>query len=59
MKALKDLSKDELISFIYHLHPGTINIFDPLASCSICGKSGAMYDYVCDSCNKKAVDHDD
>ena len=37
MKALKDLTRDELLTFIYNQPQGDINIFDPLASCFVGG----------------------
>lgn len=51
-KAIKDLSKRELISLICNLPPGTTNIFDKITSCAICGtNTSAKYWYVCDQCN--------
>lgn len=56
MKALKDLTKDELLSFIYNYPPGQIDIFTELASCSICGEKDADYSYICDKCNDDLED---
>lgn len=52
MKKLKDLSKTELLSFIYN-HMKDINIHDDLAECASCGTTAeAPYYYICDKCNK-------
>jgi hypothetical protein len=59
MKALKDLSKEELLSFIYNYPPGQIDISTELADCCVCGNKGADYVYICDDCNKRLDDHKD
>lgn len=51
MKALKDLTKNELLSFISN-YDGTINIYDNMAECAVCGeKSNVPYNYCCDKCH--------
>jgi len=51
MKALQNLSKEELLSFIYHYPPGNINIWDELADCAVCGVIvNAKYRYICGKC---------
>lgn len=52
MKALKDLTKDELLSFIYNHPPGDVNIFDPLAGCFVCGQDQTLYGYQCQKCQE-------
>lgn len=55
-KALKDLNKDELLTFIYNsvqdYDNNSINIFDELAGCFSCGKGypDAKYGYECKEC---------
>ena len=59
MKALKDLSKEELLSFIYNIPSSnadifkSVDIFSELADCFSCGMSlTALYHYECDDCQK-------
>ena len=57
MKAIRDLSKDELISIIYNnckdYSGNDINTFDELAQCAQCGTvKNAKYSYICDECEK-------
>lgn len=56
MKALSDLSKEELLTFIYNHEPGDINIFDKLASCACCGEPDAKYYYECENCQGSGDD---
>lgn len=62
MSALKDLTKDELLTFIYNLTPpGDINIFDDLAYCFSCGKDydlNKKYGYECAICQKESNEQD-
>ena len=56
MRAIKELSKDELISLIYNIHDypeNGYNVSDPLAECASCGNTGkAEYYFICDRCNE-------
>lgn len=52
LKALRDLSKEELLGFIYNLPPGQIDISTELAACAVCGPSNGTYWYECDACRK-------
>lgn len=51
MKSIRELSKDELLSLIYHLPPGDIDTFSPIVECAICGSGKSKYPYICDSCD--------
>lgn len=56
MKALKDLTKDELISFVANYDQGKIDIFAELAGCASCeGTPDTIYYYICEECNQLAV----
>lgn len=55
MKAIKDLSKDELRSIINckDYQGNDINIHDELAQCAQCGtRKDAKYSYICDKCEE-------
>jgi hypothetical protein len=56
MKSIRELSKDELISLIYHLPPGDIDTFSQDVECAICGSGKSKYIYVCDSCDRSYED---
>lgn len=50
MKAIKDLTREELLTFIINHPPGDVNIFDELAGCVVCEKEKATYGYECEDC---------
>lgn len=64
MKAIKDMSREELIGLIYNnFEKGTVNIFDKEACCVMCGTKEealkAKWFYICDKCNEQMKESDD
>lgn len=61
MKALKDLTKDELLTFIYNYPPGDINIFEKFAVCFSCAEGlneeSVKYYYECEDCQNRNADN--
>lgn len=53
-KALNELTKEELLTFVYN-YDGKINVFDSLAECAVCGEdSTAIYHYECENCQNRS-----
>lgn len=52
MRRLRDLSREELLSYIYNTYKDT-DISTELAECAACGSNkDARYFFVCDHCNE-------
>jgi hypothetical protein len=52
MKRIRDLTKNELLSFIINNMPSDTDTFTENCECAVCGKSNeTIYYYICDSCN--------
>jgi hypothetical protein len=50
LKALKDLSKDELLSYVFNKYKDT-DIHEETHTCVTCGDGSGSPDYICDACN--------
>jgi len=51
MKAIQDLTRDELISFIYN--NTEFDTFEDSCECAVCGtNTNSLFYYVCDVCEE-------
>lgn len=55
MKQLADLSKDELLTILYHVMP-TLKSFETMCECIVCGDDNSKIKYVCDNCRQNDTD---
>ena len=57
MKAAQEMTKEELVSFVYNNL--NVDITEKIFECASCGdEPNAKFYYVCDKCNEVMIDDD-